>query len=66
MRGTLKWEETTENQVIDNFKPVDGQLHTPKEDDWIPEKYGKESAMDPKKEKDLQWLIDSKKEKNDA
>jgi len=67
MRGTLKWEETTENQVIDNFKPVDGQLHTPKEDDWIPEKYGKESAMDPKKEQELQWLIDKKtKEKKDA
>ena len=59
MKGTLNWQETTENQVLDNFKPA--------EDDWIPAKYGEESAMDPKKEKDLQWLIDKKtKEKEDA
>jgi len=58
MQGTLNWQETTENKVLDNFKPT--------EDDWLPAKYGDESAMDPKKEKDLQWLIDSKKEKNDA
>ena len=59
MKGTLNWQETTENQVLDNFKPA--------EDDWLPAKYGEESAMDPKKEKDLQWLIDKKtKEKEDA
>ena len=58
MKGTLKWQETTENKVIDDFKPA--------EDDWVPKKYGKEAAMDPIKEKDLQWLIDSKKEKRDA
>jgi hypothetical protein len=58
MKGTLKWQETTENKVIDDFKPA--------EDDWVPAKYGKEAAMDPIKEKDLQWLIDSKKEKRDA
>jgi len=59
MKGTLKWQETTENQVIDNFKPS--------EDDWLPAKYGNESAMDPKKEQNLQWLIDKKtKEKEDA
>ena len=28
--------------------------------DWVSDKYGEESAMDPKKEKDLQWLIDKK------
>ena len=58
MKGQLKWQEITENQVLDNFKPA--------EDDWLPEKYGQESAMDPKKEQDLQWLIDSKKENKDA
>ena len=29
-------------------------------DDWVANKYGEESAMDPKKEVDLQWLIDKK------
>jgi len=29
-------------------------------EDWVSDKYGEESAMDPKKEKDLQWLIDKK------
>ena len=29
-------------------------------EDWVVDKYGEESAMDPKKEKDLQWLIDKK------
>ena len=66
MQGTLKWQETTENKILEDFKPADGQLHTPKEDDWLPAKYGEESAMDPKKEQDLQWLIDSKKENKDA
>ena len=28
--------------------------------DWVAEKYGEESGMDPKKEADLQWLIDKK------
>ena len=28
--------------------------------DWVADKYGEESAKDPKKEKDLQWLIDKK------
>lgn len=59
MKGTLKWQEIEENQVLDNFKPT--------EDDWLPAKYGEESAMDPVKEKELQWLIDQKlKEKKDA
>jgi|TARA_R110000744_G_scaffold17549_5_gene47475 peptidoglycan hydrolase CwlO-like protein len=31
------------------------------DDEWVSNKYGKESAMDPKKEVDLQWLIDKKK-----
>ena len=59
MKGTLKWQEIEENQVLDNFKPT--------EDDWLPAKYGEESKMDPVKEKELQWLIDQKlKEKKDA
>ncbi len=29
-------------------------------EDWVSDKYGPESAMDAKKEKDLQWLIDKK------
>ena len=32
------------------------------EESWVSDKYGSESAMDPKKEVDLQWLIDKKKE----
>tara|TARA_B100000287_G_scaffold406176_1_gene430364 strand:+ start:3077 stop:4504 length:1428 start_codon:yes stop_codon:yes gene_type:complete len=30
------------------------------EKNWVSDKYGSESAMDPKKEVDLQWLIDKK------
>ena len=38
-----------------------------KSEDWVEKKYGSESAMDPKKEVDLLWLIDKKKqEKDDA
>jgi len=33
---------------------------------WVEAKYGSESAMDPKKEVDLQWLIDKKKGGNNA
>ncbi len=29
-------------------------------EDWVADKYGEESGMDPKKEADLQWLIDKK------
>jgi hypothetical protein len=37
------------------------------EENWVSNKYGSESAMDPKKEADLQWLIDKKlKDKKDA
>ena len=37
------------------------------EDNWVSDKYGSESGMDPKKEVDLQWLIDKKlKDKNNA
>ena len=37
------------------------------EENWVSDKYGSESAMDPKKEVDLQWLIDKKlKDKNNA
>ena len=57
VKGQLKWQETTENRVLDNFKPA--------EDDWIPAKYGEQSAMDPKKEQDLQWLIDKKMEEKE-
>ena len=35
-------------------------------DDWVSDKYGPESAMDPKKEADLQWLIDKKLRGKDA
>ena len=36
------------------------------DDDWITNKYGQESTMDPKKEVDLQWLIDKKKGKQNG
>ncbi len=38
------------------------------EENWVSDKYGSESAMDPKKEVDLQWLIDKKlsKDKDNA
>ena len=36
------------------------------EESWVADKYGSESAMDPKKEVDLQWLIDKKKGGNNA
>jgi len=46
------------------------ELHDVKpdpEENWVSDKYGSESAMDPKKEADLQWLIDKKlKDKKDA
>ena len=34
------------------------------EESWVADKYGSESAMDPKKEVDLQWLIDKKRNNN--
>ena len=34
-------------------------------EEWIPAKYGTESAMDPQKEQNLQWLIDKKKKERD-
>ena len=34
--------------------------------EWVEAKYGSESKMDPKKEVDLQWLIDKKKGGNNA
>ena len=40
-------------------------MFEPKElETWVSDKYGEESAMDPKKEVDLQWLIDKKRKKN--
>lgn len=68
----------TEDLHIDIELPPDGTLtpemietmEEPKEisieESWVSNKYGSESAMDPKKEVDLQWLIDKKKRKEDA
>ena len=64
----------TEDLHIDIELPPDGTM-TPEmlatedepavlEESWVAEKYGKESAMDPKKEVDLQWLIDKKRNNN--
>ena len=51
---------------IDNV-PTPQPKKKKKTEDWVEKKYGSESAMDPKKEVDLQWLIDKKKqEKDDA
>ena len=59
----------TENLHIDVELPPDGTMTSdmlkPKPD-WVSDKYGEESAMDPKKEVDLQWLIDKKRKKKDA
>lgn len=58
---------------IDMELPPDGTMtedmiksqEIPKElESWVSDKYGKESAMDPKKEIDLQWLIDKKRKKD--
>ena len=40
-------------------EPVEIDEHV--EEEWVEAKYGSESKMDPKKEVDLQWLIDKKK-----
>ena len=40
-------------------EPVEIDEHV--EEEWVEAKYGSESRMDPKKEVDLQWLIDKKK-----
>ena len=40
-------------------EPVEIEEHV--EEEWVEAKYGSESRMDPKKEVDLQWLIDKKK-----
>mgnify|MGYP001216522096 CR=1 FL=1 len=59
----------TESVHIDIELPPDGtmtadMMETKEIDSWVVDKYGKESAMDSKKEKDLQWLIDKKKRGN--
>ena len=67
----------TEDLHIDIELPPDGTLtpemietmEEPKElpvleESWVSDKYGSESAMDPKKEVDLQWLIDKKRNNN--
>ena len=63
----------TEDLHIDMELPPDGTMtedmletqETPKElESWVTDKYGKESAMDAKKEIDLQWLIDKKRKKD--
>ena len=64
----------TEDLHIDIELPPDGTLtpemietmEEPKEipvleESWVSDKYGSDSAMDPKKEVDLQWLIDKKR-----
>ena len=65
----------SEDLHIDIELPPDGTMtedmldtqETPKElESWVSDKYGSESRMDPKKEVDLQWLIDKKKRKEDA
>tara|TARA_B100000524_G_scaffold339131_1_gene231183 strand:- start:980 stop:2173 length:1194 start_codon:yes stop_codon:yes gene_type:complete len=69
-------QELPEEPVLDRQTTIgeqvgmDDDIHielttdSPKEEvigeDWVSDKYGEESAMDPKKEKDLQWLIDKK------
>jgi len=58
-----------EDVHIDVELPPDGtmtkDMFEPKElETWVSDKYGEESAMDPKKEVDLQWLIDKKRKKN--
>jgi len=64
----------TEDLHIDIELPPDGTM-TPEmlatedepavlEESWVADKYGSESAMDPKKEVDLQWLIDKKRNNN--
>ena len=67
----------SEDLHIDIELPPDGTLtpemietmEEPKElpvleESWVSAKYGDESAMDPKKEVDLQWLIDKKRKDN--
>ena len=61
----------TESVHIDIELPPDGtmtsdMMETKELESWVVDKYGKESAMDKKKEKDLQWLIDKKKRSRDA
>ena len=49
---------------MDDYIHIELTTDSPQEEvigqDWVSDKYGEESAMDPKKEKDLQWLIDKK------
>ena len=69
-------QELPEEPILDRQTTIgeqvgmDDDIHielttdSPKEEvigeDWVSDKYGEESAMDPKKEKNLQWLIDKK------
>ena len=57
-----------ESVHIDMELPPDGtmtgdMLQKKELESWVEEKYGKESAMDAKKEINLQWLIDKKRKK---
>ncbi len=45
---------------------VEIEEHVEEEAELVEAKYGRESKMDPKKEVDLQWLIDKKKGGNNA
>ena len=59
---------TTDDLHIDMELPLDATMQGPmmqgdavEIEEWVEAKYGSESKMDPKKEVDLQWLIDKKK-----
>ena len=68
--------DTKDDMHIDIELPPDGTMSEEMiqseeepivlEESWVADKYGSESAMDPKKEVDLQWLIDKKKGGNNA
>ena len=70
---------TTDDLHIDMELPLDATMQGPmmqgepveiqekvEPAEWVEAKYGSESKMDPKKEVDLQWLIDKKKGGNNA
>ena len=65
------WDEPEQEEIEPKPQDISYESLKPKKkkksEDWVEKKYGSESAMDPKKEVDLQWLIDKKKqEKDDA
>ena len=56
---------TVPERVMETVDDDEIQTSAVDPEDWVAEKYGVESAMDKKKERGLQWLIDKKRKRKE-